>query len=103
MFSMLFLGKYVLERIYVKLLVSFANMSTKLCLDYLSSLNLMLKGCNVSVATSIINRIFLVGSTLMMQSENMSSLSILWGQIIKVLSLNLFQQNAAEVHSKALT
>ena len=52
---MLFLGKHVLGRTYIKLLVSLANTSTEICFYNLSNLSLRSEGCNVSAATSMVN------------------------------------------------
>ena len=66
MLLMLFLGKHVLRRTYLKLLISVGNKSTLIFLGSLSSYTLRSKNSYVLVATYIVNRIFLVGSTLFM-------------------------------------
>ena len=73
MLSMLFVRKHVLGIIYVKLLASLANTFTVICFHSLSNLSLTSKISNMSVATSILNLMFLVGSTLFMQSKTISS------------------------------
>ena len=63
---MLFLGKHVLRRTYLKLLISVANKSTESFLGSLSNYTLRSKNSYVLVATYIVNQIFLVGATLFM-------------------------------------
>ena len=97
---MLFLGKHVLGRTYIKLLVSLANTSTENCLDSIDYLFRNLKSKNSNVCSNFHSKLNFFSRV---NFVHVKSSSIPCGQTIKISSINLFQQIVKGVYSKTLT